>query len=255
MDHAFIGVLEQLGVFARHAHRGAVVVDSFHPCEQFGVERDRVAMCGQLGADFGVDLVEPVGGVRTGQREEDACHAAEHAARFLERDDGVFEGRSGRIVDDRLDLGLLDRHALFEGGHVIVFRNGREIGRLERQAAVGGEIAGALRHCGRGGVRFCHGVQVFPICGGASGEQCGGCDGGHDLGLHSVPLRIERGRRAPGAKVARLSARLDRITRARKHAHVAGRRSSYISRTVRVRRGSARPHRAPRRALRRAPVG
>ena len=190
MDHAVIGVFEQRRVFGRHRHRGTVVIHCLHPREEFGVEDDRVAMRGQLGADFGVDFVEPVGGVRPGHGEEHARHAAEHAARLFQRHDGVFHRRRGGVVDDRLDFGLLDGHALLERGDVIVFGDLREIGRLERQRAVRGEIARAARDRGGVGAGCGHGVEVFPICGGATGEQCCGCDGGQNLGLHACPLRM-----------------------------------------------------------------
>ncbi len=116
VDHALVGLFEQPGVFARHRHGGAVVVHRLHPREKFGVERDGIAMRGQLGTDFGVDLIEPVGGVRPRHGKEHARHPAEHAARLFQRDDGVAHRRRCGIVDDRLDLGLLDRHALFESG-------------------------------------------------------------------------------------------------------------------------------------------
>ena len=42
-------------------------------------------------------------GVRGGEIREDGVHAPELLSRSLQRDDGVFEGRLGRILRDRVD--------------------------------------------------------------------------------------------------------------------------------------------------------
>ena len=184
LDHAFIGVFEQLRVLDRHAHRRAIVVNGLHALEQRGVQRDRVVMGGQLGADLGVDGVQPIGRVRAGQRVEHVLHAVEHPPALFQGDDGILERRSRRIVDDRPNLGLLDRHALFEGRDIILFRNFREIGRAERQGAVRSEIAGAFRNChGAFDLRIGHGRFEIVVRGTASGKQRGGGGSGKDLGL------------------------------------------------------------------------
>ena len=192
MNHAFIGVFEQLGVFARHRHCGAIVIHGFHPGEELGVERDGIGMCGQLGADLRIDLVQPVGRVRSGQGEEDGGDAAQHPARLFERNDRVGECRRFGVVDDGIDFSLVDRHALLERGDVIVFGNLAEIGRVERQGAVGREISGSLRYVCARGVGVCHGFDFSARSGGASAKKCGCCNGGQDLGLHVVPLMIVR---------------------------------------------------------------
>ena len=189
MDHGVVGGLEQLGVFHRHRHRGAIVIDGLHAGEECGVERDRVIMLGQLGADLGVDLVEAIGRVRTGEGEEDRVDPPQHAAGLFQRDDGVFEIRGVRVVLDRLDLGLVDHHRLLVSGQVIVFGNLGEVRRVKRQVAAISEIAGASGNIGivcLGFLQVCQEVTFFGVDGCAPAKQgCGG-GGGQNLGLHGL---------------------------------------------------------------------
>ena len=60
VDHALVGFLEQLGVLGVEGKGGALFVNRFHPREECRVERDRIRVRSQSGADFGIDRVERV---------------------------------------------------------------------------------------------------------------------------------------------------------------------------------------------------
>ncbi len=177
-------------------------------------------MRGHHRADLGVDRVEPVGGVGAGQREEHVLDAAQHPAGLLQLDDGVGKTRGFGVADNRRDLGLVDCHALFEGGEIILLADLREIGGQERQRAILGEISAALRNGDRSlGLRAgSHAIHAISS-GGAAGQKGGGGGRGQYLGLHnSLQLnahsRRQRSRECQAIRLARLNRGLPANARA-----------------------------------------
>ena len=57
------------------------------------------------------------------------------SARTLHRDEGIVEGRRGRVVGDRGHFALLLGHPGEQRGQIVAVLDLREIGRLERQGA------------------------------------------------------------------------------------------------------------------------
>ena len=90
---------------------------------------------GRFGLVHFLQRLVGVGAAGPGQRIECPQDPREQLAGFFHRHDGVVEGRRRGIVGDRVDLGQLAFHALFDGRLKIAVLDAVELRRLERQRA------------------------------------------------------------------------------------------------------------------------
>ena len=89
-----------------------IVIDGFHPLEEFGVQTDVVAVFGEHGRHLLCQRLHLVVCLRAVEVEENGGDPFEQFARVLHRADGIFECGRLRVVDDTLHLLILYPYAL-----------------------------------------------------------------------------------------------------------------------------------------------
>ena len=117
----------------------ALLVDGFDALEQFGIEKDRIGVGGQLGSFDLLDFLQLRIEVGTSNGAERGHGAIKQPASLLHGGDGVFEGWRRGIFRDALHFVALLRHAGFNGRLVVGVFDLVEGRRVERQRAFGVE--------------------------------------------------------------------------------------------------------------------
>ena len=114
-DEPAVELLRQPPLLGRERQRLAPVVDSLDPPEQPFVHADLVGMGRQQRHRLLLDGLHFGRRVRSGQHLEDQRRALQHPPRGIVGRDRILEGRFVRRVDDRVDLGVMERHPPLEG--------------------------------------------------------------------------------------------------------------------------------------------
>ena len=132
-NEAHVVALQQTRCLGIQPQAAPFAIQRVDALEQFGVEKNLVPMGSQLRRDCFVDGLQGLGTVGPDQVVEHRLNPIQRPPAFLQRNNGVVEGRGLRLAGDGVDL--LERllHADLEGRHEMVRLDSVERRILVRQ--------------------------------------------------------------------------------------------------------------------------
>ena len=128
-----VGLLQQTALVCVEFQRGAPVIDGLHPLEELFVQEYLVGMRRQHGHHLLLQGLHLGGILRSAEHPEDQFRLREHLSRIVIGQDDVLERRRVVVRRDGVDLGIVQRHAAFQGGQEM-----RGSYPVERRNPVGG---------------------------------------------------------------------------------------------------------------------
>ena len=126
-----VGFLQQAHLLGVEPQRRTPVVNLLHTDEELVVEADLVPVRGQQGHGLLLQGLHAVVGFSGTQHAEHQFGLREHLPGIVIGKDRIFERGLVLVRGDGVDLGLVQRHAAFEGGHEML---GQDL--VERRHAV-----------------------------------------------------------------------------------------------------------------------
>ena len=126
-----VGFLQQTHLLGVEPQRRTPVVNLLHTDEELVVEADLVPVRGQQGHGLLLQGLHAVVGFSGTQHAEHQFGLREHLPGIVIGKDRIFERGLVLVRGDGVDLGLVQRHAAFEGGHEML---GQDL--VERRHAV-----------------------------------------------------------------------------------------------------------------------
>ena len=117
---ALVRVLQQLAVLGVEVQLLALVIDGLHTGEQTSVQRDVIAVGGELGGHLLAQCLQLSTGIGAVQSSEYQLYTTQQSAALVKCHDGILEGGCRGVVDDGVNFFFLFFHSLQHSFAVIL---------------------------------------------------------------------------------------------------------------------------------------